>query len=160
MSGNFYSDLAWLPPPPPDFRQKCRVLRDTDGAVGREIRTLASHALNDSQLNRLSDAIVAASRRGADLAPLTPVKLALVGNGTLDLIGPALTASAARHGVLLDCVRADFGQTIQEALDPDSSLNRSRPDAVLLGIDYRALPNLSEPSGVADALAFVRTLRD
>lgn len=160
MSTSFYSELAWLPAPPPDFKQKCRELLNAEGDLGREIRTLASHALSDSQLNRLSDTIVAVSRRGADLAPLTPVKLGLVGNGTLDLIGPALTASAARHGVLLDCVQADFGQTIQEALDPSSTINRARPDAVLLGIDYRALPNLSSPSGVADALHFVTTLRE
>ncbi|HEX3500185.1 MAG TPA: HAD-IIIC family phosphatase [Stellaceae bacterium] len=160
MSMNFYSELAWLPAAPPDFRQRCRALLSVDGDLGRDIRTLASYALSDSQLSRLSDTIVAASRRGADLAPLTPVKLGLVGNGTLDLIGPALTASAARHGVLLDCVQGGFGQTIQEALEPGSWVNRSRPDAVLLGIDYRALPNLSGPSGVADALGFIKTLRD
>jgi FkbH-like protein len=160
MSACFYSDLAWLPAPPLDFRQRCRAFSTSDGAVGREIRTLASHALSETQLARLSASIAALSGRGADLAPLTPFKLGLVGNGTLDLVAPALTASAARHGVLLDWVQADFGQTIQEALDPSSKINRARPDAVLLCIDYRALPNLSSPSGVEDARSFVAALRD
>jgi hypothetical protein len=119
VSASFYSDLAWLPSPPADFRQRCRALTNATGPLGRELRTLASYALNESQLARLSAAIAERMRSGADLAPLTPLKLGLVGNGTLDLVAPALTASAARHGVLLEWVKADFGQTIQEALDPD-----------------------------------------
>jgi FkbH-like protein len=152
--------LAWLPAPPLDFRQRCRDLSRSNGTLGQGIRTLASHALSETQLARLSASIAELSSSGADLAPLTPFKLGLVGNGTLDLITPALTASAARHGVLLDWVQADFGQTIQEALDPSSRINRARPDAVLLCIDYRTLPDLCGPSGVADARAFVATLRD
>jgi FkbH-like protein len=160
MSARFYSDLAWLPAPPLDFRQRCRALSAVDGAAGRDIRTLASHALSETQLARLSGSIAELASRGRELAPLTPFKLGLVGNGTIDLITPALTASAARHGVLLDWVQADFGQTIQEALDPSSKINRARPDAVLLCIDYRALPNLASPSGIEDARGFLTTLRD
>src|SRR5258708_14837435 len=155
MVAQFYAELAWLPAPPLDFRERCRALLTSERAVGREIRALASYALTERQLARLSAIIAELAGRNADLAPLTPCKLGLVGNGTLDLITPALTASAARHGVLLDWVAADFGQTIQEALDPSSRINRARPDAVLLCIDYRALPNLSEPRGVADARDFV-----
>jgi FkbH-like protein len=160
LAADFYADLAWLPAPPADFRQRCGALATSSGARGREARALASHALNENQLARLSAAIGELARSGADLAPLTPLKLGLIGNGTLDLIAPTLTASAARHGVLLELVQADFGQTLQEALDPASWINRARPDAVLLCIDYRALPDLAGPSGAADALAFVAALRD
>jgi FkbH-like protein len=156
---SFYSELAWLPAPPLDFRQRCRALAAADGAASREIRTLASYGLTESQLARLSASIAELASKGADLAPLTPFKLGLVGNGTLDLITPALTASAARHGVLLEWVAAEFGQTLQEALDPASRINRARPDAVLLCLDYRALPNLTSPSGAADAQDFIAALR-
>jgi FkbH-like protein len=165
LPADFYADLAWLPAPPADFRQRCRALAalsaaTPSGACGRDARALASYALNENQLARLSAAIGELARSGADLAPLTPLKLGLVGNGTLDLIAPTLTASAARHGVLLELVQADFGQTLQEALDPASWINRAQPDAVLLCIDYRALPDLAGPSGAADALEFVAALRD
>jgi FkbH-like protein len=160
LPADFYSDLAWLPAPPADFRRRCRALAAAAGPLGRALRTLASYALNESQLAQLSAVIGERARSGADLAPLTPLKLGLVGNGTLDLIAPALTASAARHGVLLDLVKADFAQTIQEALDPDSAINRARPDAVLLCIDYRALPDLTSASGAAAAEEFVTALRD
>src|SRR4051812_8264101 len=128
MAGDFYADLAWLPRPPVDFRQRCRALAASPGASGRDVRSLATFALNESQLARLSATIGELARGGADLASLTPLKLGILGNGTLDLIAPALIASAARHGVLLELVQAEFGQTLQEALDPQSRINRARPD--------------------------------
>ena len=79
------------------------------------------------------------------MAPLQPFRLGLIGNGTLDLLAPILVASAARHGLALECIQADYGQTTQEALDPDSRINLrpagrgaagdrpSRPAAALRG---------------------------
>ena len=34
---------------------------------------------------------------------------------------------AARHGIALTCVEADFAQTMQEALSPESAVNQARP---------------------------------
>jgi hypothetical protein len=53
---------------------------------------------------------------------------------------PALVASAARHGIALDVVQPSYDQVAQEALTPDSKVNSSKPHAVLLALDYRALP--------------------
>ena len=53
---------------------------------------------------------------------------------------PAGIASAARHGFALECVRAEYGQTTQEAFDPSGRINTVRPDAVLLALDHRGLP--------------------
>ncbi|HTA37673.1 MAG TPA: HAD-IIIC family phosphatase, partial [Candidatus Acidoferrales bacterium] len=96
--------------------------------------------------------------QGRSLSPLTPFKLALVGNGTLDYLVPLLVASAARHGIALECVQADFGQMAQEALDPTSAVNQAKPDAVLLAIDARGLPlrpGLDEAAAVASVAASV-----
>lgn len=160
MESEFFSNLSWLLPAPADFRKQCDNLLMMEGPLGQSVRTLATHALNEKQLGRLSRVISAISSRGGDLSSLTPFKLGLIGNGTLDLITPTLTASAARHGILLQCVQAEFGQTIQEALDSASDINRARPDAVLLCIDYRALPGLTTQQGVADAIAMIRTMRE
>ncbi len=157
---DFFSDLSWLLPAPADFRKQCDSLTTTSGPLGRTVRTLATHALNEKQLGRLSRVISELSSGGADLSSLTPFRLGVIGNGTLDLIVPTLTASAARHGILLHSVQAEFGQTIQEALDPASGINRARPDAVLLCIDYRALPNLTTPQGITDAVTMIRTMRE
>jgi FkbH-like protein len=159
MSDDFYSALRWLPPPSADFRERCRALQADNLGLGGSVRTLANQALDEIQLNWLSAKIGMLAAAGADLRPLTPVKMGIISNGTVDLLVPTLTASAARHGVLLECVQADYSQTMQEALNPDAKINKARPDVVLLCLDYRALPKLADAEGVSAALDFITTLR-
>jgi len=64
----------------------------------------------------------------------------VLSNSTIDLIVPALVASAARHGIALEVIQPSYDQVAQEALTPGSKVNSSKPDAVLLALDYRALP--------------------
>ena len=69
-----------------------------------------------------------------------PFRLAVLSNSTIDMIVPALVASAARHGIALEVIQPSYDQVAQEALTPDSKVNSSKPDAVLFALDYRALP--------------------
>jgi len=165
MSDDLYASLAWLPRAPADFRLRCRAVTESEDA-GRAVAALAQHALDENQLRRLAGVIVDLRTKGNSLAPLAPFRLALLGNATLEPLVPALIASAARHGIALECVEADFAQTVQEALAPDSRVNRAKPDAVLLALDHRGVP-LGAPPGdadaavasVADAVGFVGSLR-
>jgi FkbH-like protein len=150
VTSDLFADLAWLPRPPSDFRQRCRDLAQAGDNFGRRVQALATHALAASQLQRLAGVIGDAIAQDRSLAPLAPFRLGLLGNGTLDLIVPALVASAARHGVALQVVRAEYGQIAQQAMSPDSQINRSSPDAVLLALDYRAFPLTPSP-GMAEA---------
>ena len=43
-------------------------------------------------------------------------------------------------GIALEAIQPSYDQVAQEAFTPDSKVNGSRPDAVLLALDYRALP--------------------
>lgn len=164
--GDLYADLEWLLKAPPDFRKRCRALLESESVDGNAIARLAGFALDENQLQQLASVITDLRKRGAPLSPLSPFKLGVLGNATLDGLIPALVASAARHGVLLECVKADFGQTIQEALSPDSTVNRAKPDAVLIALDYHGLPftigNYNDADAavnVSAALEFVSTLR-
>lgn len=163
MAYKLYSELGWLPKPPLGFRERCRELSSAAEA-GSAIARLAAYSLDENQLRQLARAIGAARQQGL-LASLAPFRLGLVGNGTLDYLAPLLEASAARHGVALECVQADFGQIAQEALVADSRINRARPDAVLLAIDARGLPlqpgtdEAAAADGVAASIAFIETLR-
>ena len=80
------------------------------------IRALANHALNEDQLSRLGRAITEARVDRGALSPLAPFRLGIVSNGTIDLLAPMLVASAARHGLALECVLGTVGQTMQDAL--------------------------------------------
>ncbi|WP_230771422.1 HAD-IIIC family phosphatase [Sphingomonas sp. Leaf4] len=139
MTAALYLDLAWLLPPPADVRARIAAIRG-GAAPGADIATLASHALSPNQLDRLGRTIDSLRVGGTPLDPLLPFRLGIVGTGTLDLIAPALVATAARHGFALEIVRADYGQAMQDALDPGSALNRARCDAVLIALDHRDLP--------------------
>jgi len=139
MSTALYTELAWLPRAPDGFAAACRALA-ADPLPGPALRALAGHGLDGNQLSRLGRALGRAMADGRSLAPLQPFRLGLIGNGTLDLLVPILMASAARHGLALECIQADYGQTTQEALNPASRINAARPDAVLLAIDHRGLP--------------------
>ena len=160
MTSQIHAELLWLPAAPSDFRQACRDLAPGQQALGQAVRRLAHHALDDNGLRVLAKAIARLRAAGADLKPLTPFRLGLVGNSTLDLLGPALVASSARHGIALEIIQADFGQALQEALSPDSRLNQAGLDAVLLAFDYHAFAGLGAPGSADAAAGFVATLRD
>ncbi|MBD5655103.1 MAG: HAD family hydrolase, partial [Candidatus Eremiobacteraeota bacterium] len=77
-----------------------------------------------------------------------------------------LIATALRHGIALDCITADYGQTIQQSAVPESSINRAEPDAVLIALDHRGLPlgvnefdEAAAANVVAESVSFVETLR-
>ena len=72
------------------------------GDAGSQIRWLASTALDENQLVRLSRAIQKLRDSNHPLAPLTPYRLAILSNSTTDFFPPVLTATAARHGLALD----------------------------------------------------------
>jgi FkbH-like protein len=162
-----FTELRWLPRAPGDFRRRLRSLRSTERTFASDLKALASHALDLNQLTQLGG-IIATKRAGGDaLEPLIPFRLAILSNSTVDLLIPALTASAVRHGVSLEIVPHAYDQIVQEALTPDSAINRSGADAVLFAIDYRALPlagsvgdRTAAGSVVRGALGYLQSLRD
>ncbi|MDQ7250221.1 HAD-IIIC family phosphatase [Dongia sedimenti] len=156
MADDLYARLAWLPPKPDDFSASCRALlaEETASAAdfGRRVQALAQYALDENALNRLAKVIALARGAGKSLAPLTPFRLGVLSNTTSHFLVPALVATAVRHGIDLVCEEADFDQVIQEALNPDSMINRGKFDAVLVAIDHHGLPLRPAP-GDAEAAA-------
>jgi FkbH-like protein len=140
MGAGLYAELAWLPRPPEDFPARCRSASDQEGSLGLRIQALARYALDENQLNCLARLIAGARQRGPSLSPLVPFRLGIVSNATSQFIVPVLVASAARHGIALECCEANFDQVVQEALSADSAISRGQPDAVLIAIDHRGLP--------------------
>jgi FkbH-like protein len=149
------ADLFWLLPPPEDFRHQLRALTAGDGPVtGAAVAALARHALDGDQLIALARAIAKAGGRLAP-APLAPVRLALMADGTLDHLAPALTATGARHGLLLDVYRPGFNSAMREAAQGEPALAAFAPEVAMVAPDARTLgltrPRLSDEEA-ADAV--------
>ncbi len=164
---SLYSELQWLLPAPKDFSERLKALGQLTSPLGRELQALAQHSLNLNQLTKLTKAMAKANKDGKSLDPLVPFRLAVLSNSTIDLVVPALVASAARRGIALEVIQPSYDQVAQEALTPDSKVNSSKPDAVLLALDYRALPlkltlGDSEASAatVEGVVGYLRALRD
>lgn len=145
-----HAELRWLPRVPEDFSARLKALATSSGPIGHELQVLASHSLDLNQLTKLAKVVEKARLAGKLLDPLVPFRLAVLSNSTIDLIVPALVASAVRHGIALEIIQPAYDQVAQEALTPDSRVNSAKPDAVLFALDYRALPlKLSLGDGAA-----------
>ena len=162
-----FSELEWLPRAPQEFSGSLKAAESKNEAFVSELRYLASFALDLTQLTKLAKVLDKARSRGQSLHPLTPFRLAVLSNSTIDMIVPALKASAVRHGIELEVIQPSFDQVAQEALTPNSKVNSSKPDAVLFALDYRALPlklSLGDPAAAAatvqGVLGYLQTLRD
>ena len=139
MSNHLYANLAWLPEPPVDFSVQCMAVLKTNESIGRGLRALAGYSLDENKLNRLAKVIDKARKEGQTLSPLVPVRLGIISNATSHFLAPALTATAARHGIALECIEANFDQVMQEALSSESAIARAKPDFVLVALDYRGI---------------------
>jgi FkbH-like protein len=166
MSNDLFSTLAWLPAAPADFGAEIKALHAAPAPIGQQLRHLAGHALDENKLSRLAKLIIARGAESDALEPLIPFRLGVVSHATSHFLVPALIATAARHGFALECIEADYGQVMQQALAADSEINAARCDAVLLAIDHRGLPLSSEPGDMAAAdhavdlaLAYLDNLR-
>lgn len=162
-----FTELQWLPRAPREFSERIQSLGNSTVPLGVELQTLALHALDLNQLTKLAKAIGKARTAGQSLAPLTPFRLAMLSNSRVELIVPALVASAARHGIALEVIESAYDQVAQEALTPDSSVKRSVPDGVLFALDYRALPlrlslgdNEDSSAIVSGVIRYLQELRE
>lgn len=156
-----YGTLSWLPRAPENLRDDFAAAAAGGAGCGRIVRRIASHALDDNQLARLSNLIQALRARGEVLEPLRNVKVGIAATSTMDFVVPALQGTAPRYGMSLECVDGGFGQAMQCALDRDSPVQLARPDFILIALDDRWLSSVASAGpgdGVEAALQAVRQM--
>ena len=145
-------NLPWLTKAPEDFRQQVRGIRDGGASALALARSLSNCSLSFNQLHSLGTAVAQLiDAQGAR------TRLAVLSNGTVDLLLPALTVSALRHGVELEILSTTFDSVAAEALDPASHINRSACKFVLLSIDHRGLPFTVSPGNSEQAQVTVES---
>jgi len=160
MDRDLHRDLSWLIACPDDFNRLCRATLEAPGSFGAEIRKLAGYSLDADRLIRLAKTIASGLAKRYDFSPLAPFRMSLVGNGTSEFIRAGLIATAARHGLALDCAAAGYGQALQDSLQPDSAIHRDAPAVVLIALDWRALPLGLTPGDAAAAEGSVEAALD
>jgi len=151
--------LYWLPPAG-DFAgniAEARQAAEDDEALLRRLVDLATRRLDFTQTLRL-DRLLAASRdRLPERAPR--LRLALVGNATLDHLAPGIRIGALRRGLLVETFVAPYGQWRQQILDPASALYEFKPEAIALLLDAHALlPDLPLAAAADEAAAAVEAV--
>jgi hypothetical protein len=162
------SGLYWLPECE-DWRARLRALAAGDPAPGSapaaawaEAVALANARLDFVRTNAL-DQIVA--RRfgppGVETGPppglaaglaAKPVRLALLGSGTMAHLHAAIRVAGLRRGLWITVYENDYGQYWQELSDPGSALHAFRPNVVLFALDpYHLTAGLGAAAGAAEA---------
>lgn len=154
--------LPWLVDPPSDFRYqlKCLVQSSTDSRSAA--RRLAGYRLDSNQLHLLAKSVSRITAENDDA-----VRLGVISNCSSELLLPALSVSAIRHGVWLRTIGTAFNQVAFEAFNPESQINQARCHYVLLALDHRGLPLTATPgdtqraaASVEAALEFTDSLRE
>ncbi len=132
------TDLHWLPEIA-DWRGRLRSLAAAAGSVWENAVALAGARINFVLTNALDETV----RRllpGPPAALTTkPVRLAVLGSGTVTHLLPAIRIAGLRRGIWIDTYETDYGQYRQELSDPGSALHAFQPTAILLALDAHDL---------------------
>ncbi|GAA4254361.1 HAD-IIIC family phosphatase [Dactylosporangium darangshiense] len=81
---------------------------------------------------------------------LPAVSAAIVGHGTLATLRTALTAEAARHGLVLEATVGDFDGYVFDLGDPGSTVYQRQPQIVLCALDAEEVFANLEPGWTAE----------
>ncbi len=129
------TSLYWLPEMP-DWRIKVRALGDDPAAAWDAAVGLANARIDFTRTNALDEML----RRSLDGAlpqglSTKPVRLALLGSGTLTQLLGGIRVGCLRRGIHADIHEGDYGQYWQEIADTGSALHSFKPNTVILALD-------------------------
>ena len=134
--------LYWLPKET-RWKERLRALRtasEPSAAALQEAIALANTQLDFLQTNMLDQVVRELFRdQPPQWLSKTPIRLGILASSTVSHLHAGLRVAALRRGLWLTVYEHDFGQYLQELLDPKSGLHDFRPTAVLFAFDIRHL---------------------
>ena len=110
-------DQNWLIDAPANFSELNQKLRDGCENLTEQIFELANTRLDLKQLTALSKTIRSLNENGHHLSTFAQFHLGIAGQSTTSLFADALPAAAARYGINLTTLEAEYDQLVQSALD-------------------------------------------
>lgn len=96
---------------------------------------LASGNLNVSSVRMLDQLLAKFFPEPSNEVSGFPVRMGVLGSSTVQHLFPALRVGGLRRGLHIKVQDAPYGQIVQPLLDPDSSLRKFNPNAILLNFD-------------------------
>jgi len=131
--------LTWLPEIN-EWRPRLRALLGSTSDAWPELVALANARLDFVRTNALDEM---ARRCFADAPPKNtgtkPVRLAILSSCTVTHLHAGIRVAGLRRGIWIESFESDYGQYLQNLLDPQSALHGFKPDAILFGFDARHL---------------------
>ncbi len=129
--------LRWLPDQP-DWRDRLRGLATMTGEIWPQAVSLANARIDFTRTNALDNVV---RRHYPDAPPAglgtQPVRLAILGSSTTAHLHAAIRVAGLRRNIWITTYEPDYGQYLQELLDPGSALHAFNPNAVLFALDAR-----------------------
>ncbi len=129
--------LYWLPAPE-DWRARFKDFSNGGAAIENAV-ALANTRLDFIRTNALDTAVRSRFQSAPKDLGTKPVRLAMLGSSTLTHLHSAVRMGGLRRGIWIDTYENDYGQYMQELLDPGSALHDFKPTAVLFAFDGRHL---------------------
>lgn len=134
-------DLYWLPKKPHWAEQLAALSASDEPAAGRWDRLVSLartrlSALETMQLDRRRERTMPAIP--TYLATM-PVRLAVLAASTVEHLLPAIRVGGLRRSIWIDTYTPDYGQYVQELLNPASGLHQFSPTTVLFALDAHHL---------------------
>jgi FkbH-like protein len=136
--------LPWLLEAPEDFRLQLKNIEAGNFENKLELlANLASFSLGLNQLHALAKVTQRIkNEEPKQLGRLIPLNIATLSNATTKLFTPSLISTALRYNISLSIIEGEYDQVLQQAIDSESPIHNCH--YILIALDYRGIPGLSE----------------
>lgn len=156
-------ELSWLRKPPLDFRRQLKdMVFESREIQEARLMNLANHGLDFNQLHSLYKFMDA---NPSSIASLPKLSLGIISNGTTKLLSTCLVATGLRYGLNVSVIEGAFDQSLQESIDSNSIIHLNHLDIILIALDHRGIPGLTEnfesdeEAAVAKSIEFIKSIR-
>jgi len=126
--------LRWLPEDP-EWRRRVRALSDAE-TIWCDCVALANYRLDFTKTGLLDETVRLRHKEAPP--PKTggkPVRLAILASSTVAHLHAGIRVAGLRRNIHIATYENDYGQYLQELLDPSSSLHAFAPNEVLFAFD-------------------------
>jgi FkbH-like protein len=128
-------ELYWLPIVP-DWQARLASLVDLpDSEAWSGLVQSANVRLGIPETSRLDRVLQKRFPNPPSFIAAKPLRLAVLGSGTVDHLLQGIRVGALRRGIWVQCYKGDYGQYFQELMNPGSPLHAFHPDTILFAFD-------------------------